>query len=54
MKPFVVRIAVLLALMPVACTSPPPVHGEFFGRNGTVKVHPDGRFEVIVLPRATK
>ena len=44
----------LAALCLVSCTNPPPIQGEFISKDGTIKVHPDGRFEIIVEPRTGK
>jgi hypothetical protein len=32
----------------------PAVTGEFIGKDGRIRVHPDGRFEIVVEPRTTK
>ena len=42
-----------LCLLP-ACTTPPPVNGTFITKAGQIKVHPDGRFEIIIEPRTSK
>jgi hypothetical protein len=41
-------------LLLVSCTNPPTVQGEFIGKDGQIKVYPDGRFEIIVSPRTSK
>jgi starvation-inducible outer membrane lipoprotein len=51
------KTAVLLAalsLLMSACTTPPPVTGTFATKAGQIKVHPDGRFEIIIEPRTAK
>ncbi len=42
-----------LSLLP-ACTTQPPVSGTFVTKAGQIKVHPDGRFEIIIEPRTSK
>ncbi len=42
-----------LSLLP-ACTTQPPVSGTFVTKAGQIKVHPDGRFEIIIEPRTYK
>lgn len=37
-----------------ACTPFRGVNGEFTGKDGTVRVHPDGRLEIIIEPRTSK
>ena len=54
MKTLIPFIAVALALLTGACTTPPPVTGTFTTKAGTVIVHPSGRFEIIVEPRSGK
>ncbi len=51
------RIRILLATLVLfvsACTTPPPVTGTFANKAGQIRVHPDGRFEIIVEPRSSK
>jgi hypothetical protein len=52
MKPLLLLIT--LSFLPTACAPFRGVSGEFTGRNGIVRVHPDGRFEVIIEPTAAK
>ena len=47
-------ILLATALFLVSCTNPPPIQGEFISKDGIIKVHPDGRFEIIVEPRTSK
>lgn len=42
------------AIFSVSCTHPPAITGEFISKEGVIKVHPDGRFEIIVEPRTSK
>jgi hypothetical protein len=46
-------LAALSLLIP-ACTTPPFVQGEFISKDGRIKVHPDGRFEIVIEPRSGK
>ena len=51
------KIRILLATLVLfvsACTTPPPVSGQFTTKDGLIRVHPDGRFEIIVEPRTGK
>ena len=52
MKTALLLIAVSLLLS--ACATPPPVSGTFVTKAGQIKVHPDGRFEIIIEPRTGK
>jgi hypothetical protein len=54
MKIRALLIAALLALLVGACTNPPPIHGEFINKDARLRVHPDGRFEIVVEPRISK
>jgi len=47
-------LAILAIPFVVSCTTPPAVQGEFINKDGRIKVHPDGRFEIIVEPRTGK
>ena len=47
-------ISLAAAMLLVSCTNPPPIQGEFISKDGVIKVHPDGRFEIIVEPRSGK
>lgn len=42
------------ALLLSACSTPPPVTGEFATKAGQIKIYPDGRFEIIVNPKPAK
>jgi hypothetical protein len=58
-KSFKVGIfCLLLALLSLpflpSCSSPPPINGHFISKDGQIKVHPDGHFEIIVEPRTGK
>ena len=48
-----ILIAALSLLLP-ACTTPPPINGTFITKAGQLKVHPDGRLEIIIEPRTSK
>ena len=50
------RTAVFLAALSLlpACTAPPPVNGTFITKAGQIRVHPDGRFEIIIESRSSK
>jgi hypothetical protein len=47
-------ILLATALSLVSCTTPLPIQGEFISKDGVLKIHPDGRFEIIVEPRTSK
>jgi hypothetical protein len=47
-------LAVLSLPLLASCSAPPPVTGTFASKDGFVRVHPDGRFEIIVEPHTTK
>ena len=49
-----ISIAAALSLMLPSCTHPPAITGEFISKGGALKVHPDGRVEIIVEPRTSK
>lgn len=51
---FCFALAILTVPFLVSCTTPPPIQGEFISKDGRIKVHPDGRFEIIVEPRTSK
>ena len=51
---FCFAMAVLTLPFLTSCATPPPITGEFTSKDGTIKVHPDGRFEIIVEPRSSK
>ena len=36
-----------------SCSAPPPVTGTFANKDGQIRIHPDGRFEIIVEPRSS-
>ena len=50
----VISIAAVLSLLLPSCTHPPAITGEFISKDGVIKVHPDGRVEIIVEPRTSK
>lgn len=52
--PIPLLVAAALALLVTACTTPPPVHGEFIGKDGRILVEPGGRIVVTVEPRTAK
>jgi hypothetical protein len=47
-------ILLATALFLVSCTTPSLIQGEFISKDGIIKVHPDGRFEVVIEPRTGK
>ena len=47
-------ILTALVLVVSACTTPPPVTGTFANKDGLIRIHPDGRFELVVEPRSSK
>ena len=51
---FCFALAILTIPFLVSCTTPPAISGEFISKDGQIKVHPDGRFEIIVEPRTGK
>ena len=42
------------AMLLASCANPPAIQGEFISKDGRIKVHPDGRFEIVVEPRTAK
>jgi hypothetical protein len=42
------------ALLLASCTNQPAIQGEFISNDGRIKVHPNGRFEIVVEPRTSK
>ena len=55
MKTLIPLLAVAaLALAASACTTPPPVQGEFALKDHRIRVHPDGRIEIVVERESTK
>ena len=46
-------LAMLSLLLP-SCTSLQGLNGQFATNAGVIKVHPDGRFEIVVEPRSGK
>jgi hypothetical protein len=51
---FCFAMAVLTLPFLSSCAVPPGVAGEFISKDGVLKIHPDGRFEIIVEPRTSK
>ena len=51
---FCIAMAVLTLPFLASCATPPAFTGEFAGKDGRFKVHPDGRVELIVEPRTSK
>lgn len=51
---FCFATAVLTMPLLSSCTTLPGVTGEFINKDGVIRVHPDGRFEIIVEPRTSK
>jgi hypothetical protein len=42
------------ALLLASCANPPAIQGEFISKDGRLRVHPDGRIEIVVEPRTSK
>jgi hypothetical protein len=42
------------ALLLASCANPPAIQGEFISKDGRLRVHPDGRIELVVEPRTSK
>jgi hypothetical protein len=51
---FCLAMGVLTVPFLASCATPPAVTGEFIGKDGVIKVLPDGRVEIIVEPRTSK
>ena len=51
---FCLALGVLTVPFLASCAKPPAVTGEFIGKDGRVRIHPDGRFEIVVEPRTSK
>lgn len=51
---FCFALAILTVPFLVSCTTPSLIQGEFISKDGIIKVHPDGRFEVVIEPRTGK
>ena len=51
---FCFALAILTVPFLVSCATPSLIQGEFISKDGIIKVHPDGRFEVVVEPRTGK
>ena len=49
-------LAMILVASPllISCTTQPLIQGEFFNKDGRLRVHPDGRIEILVHPRTSK
>ncbi|MCX6876394.1 MAG: hypothetical protein NTW21_21675 [Verrucomicrobia bacterium] len=47
-------LLIVLSLLLPACTTPPQINGRFISKAGQIRVHPDGRFEIIIEPRTSK
>ena len=50
MKPLLLALLLLL----VACSPTPLFQGEFTHEAGRLRLHPDGRIELVVEPRTSK
>lgn len=50
---FAIMAALLLPFL-TSCSAPPAVTGELTHRDGVVRVHPDGRLEIILEPISSK
>ena len=51
---FCLAMGVLTVPFLASCATPPAVTGEFIGKDGRIRIHPDGRFEIVVEPRTSK
>ena len=51
---FCFAAAVLTVPFLSSCTTLPGVTGEFISKDGVIRVHPDGRFAILVEPRTSK
>ena len=51
---FCFAMAVLTVPFLASCATPPAVTGEFINKDGRIRVHPDGRVEIVVEPRTSK
>jgi hypothetical protein len=51
---FCFAMAVLTLPFLSSCTTPPPIQGEFISKDGRIRIHPDGRIEVVVEPHTSK
>ena len=51
---FCFAVAVLTVPFLSSCTTLPGVTGEFISKDGRIRVHPDGRVEIVVEPRTAK
>jgi hypothetical protein len=47
-----ILLAALSLLLPSCIT--PPITAPLFNRDGIIKVHQNGRFEIIIEPRTSK
>jgi hypothetical protein len=54
MKTLIPLLAAALALFASACTAPPSVQGEFALKDHRIRVHPDGRIEILVERQSAK
>ena len=52
MKRSILLLAIAAAL--ASCTSVPPVSGTILTEQGEIRVHPDGRIEVVIEPLSDK
>lgn len=50
---FMILLCALAVLLP-SCATPPRVTGHFSGKSSHIKVHPDGRFEIVAEPHISK
>jgi hypothetical protein len=51
---FCFAMALLTLPLLSSCTALPGVTGEFISKDGRIRVHPDGRVEIVVEPRTSK
>ena len=51
---FCLAMGVLTVPFLTSCATPPAVTGEFISNDARIRIHPDGRFEIVVDPHTSK
>ena len=51
---FCLAMGILTVPFLTSCATPPAVTGEFINNDGRIRIHPDGRFEIVVDPHTSK
>jgi hypothetical protein len=51
---FCLAMGILTVPFLPSCATSPAVTGEFINNDGRIRIHPDGRFEIVVEPRTSK